>query len=53
MRKESPHVPGPLSAWMAELTRVWPELSRPQIKLLGQYSLGMVLAEGSGLTKGS
>ncbi len=36
---------------MAELASVWPELSRPQIKVLAQYSMGMVLAEGSGLSR--
>lgn len=51
MRKESPHVPPALSAWIAELASVWPELSRPQIKVLAQYSMGMVLAEGSGLSR--
>ena len=43
--------PPALSAWIAELASVWPELSRPQIKMLAQYSLGTVLAEGSGLSR--
>jgi len=51
MRKESPNVPAALSAWIAELASVWPDLSRPQIKILAQYSLGMVLAEGGGLSR--
>jgi hypothetical protein len=51
MRKESPDVPPALSAWIAELASVWPHLSRPQVKILAQYSLGMVLAEGSGLSR--
>jgi hypothetical protein len=51
MPKASPDVPPALSAWMAELASVWPGLSRPQIKVLAQYSLGMVLAEGSGLSR--
>jgi hypothetical protein len=51
MHKQSPHVPPALSAWTTELASVWPELSRPQIKVLAQYSMGMVLAEGSGLSR--
>ena len=43
--------PAALSAWMAELASVWPDLSRPQVKMLAQYSMGMVLAEGGGLTR--
>lgn len=44
-------MPPALSAWIAELASVWPHLSRPQVKILAQYSLGMVLAEGSGLSR--
>jgi len=45
-------VPPPaLSAWIAELTSVWSELSVPQTRTLAVYSMGMVLAESSGLTK--
>lgn len=44
-------MPPALSAWMAELASVWPELSLPQVKMLAQYSMGMVLAEGSGLCR--
>lgn len=51
MRKESPRVPPALSAWIAELASVWPKLSRPQIKVLAEYSAGMILAEGSGLSR--
>ena len=51
MHTESPHVPPALWAWTTELASVWPELSRPQIKVLAQYSMGMVLAEGSGLSR--
>lgn len=43
--------PAALSAWNAELASVWPELSVPQIKMLAQYSMGMVLAESSGLCR--
>ena len=43
--------PAALSAWIAELASAWPDLSVPQIKMLAQYSLGMVLAESSGLCR--
>lgn len=43
--------PAALSAWNAELASAWPELSVPQIKMLAQYSMGMVLAESSGLCR--
>lgn len=43
--------PAALSAWNAELASAWPELSVPQIKMLAQYSMGMVLAESSGLSR--
>lgn len=43
--------PTALSAWIAELTSVWPDLSVPQVKMLAQYSMGMVLAESSGLCR--
>jgi hypothetical protein len=43
--------PAALSAWIAELASVWPDLSRPQIKMLAQYSMGMILAESSGLSR--
>jgi hypothetical protein len=43
--------PEALSAWIAELASVWPDLSVPQTKMLAQYSMGMVLAESSGLTR--
>ncbi|MCE9591913.1 MAG: hypothetical protein K8S99_15490 [Planctomycetes bacterium] len=36
---------------MNELASVWPQLSRPQVKVLAQYSLGVHLAEGSGLSR--
>ena len=39
-----------LSPWMAELETAFPHLSRPQIKVLAQYSLGMVLAGRCGLS---
>jgi len=51
MRKESPHVPPALSAWIAELASVWPALARPQIGVLAEYSTGMLLAEGSGWSR--
>ena len=43
--------PAALSAWNAELASVWPELSAPQVKMLAQYSMGMILAESSGLCR--
>lgn len=43
--------PAALSAWNAELASVWPGLSVPQIRMLAQYSMGMVLAESSGLCR--
>ena len=43
--------PAALSAWTTELARVWPDLSRPQIKMLAQYSMGMILAESCGLSR--
>lgn len=42
--------PETLSAWIAELESVFPHLSRPQIKVLAQYSLGMVMAGRCGLS---
>lgn len=36
---------------MTELASVWPHLSGPQVKGLAQYSLGVHLAEGSGLSR--
>lgn len=38
-----------LSAWIAELESAFAHLSRPQVKVLAQYSLGMVLAGRCGL----
>lgn len=38
-----------LSACIKELQSVFPHLSKPQIKVLAQYSLGMMLARGCGL----
>jgi hypothetical protein len=42
--------PAALSAWIAELESVFPHLSRPQVKVLAEYSLGMVLAGRCGLS---
>ncbi|HYE19022.1 MAG TPA: transposase [Tepidisphaeraceae bacterium] len=42
--------PAALSAWIAELETVFLHLSKPQIKVLAQYSLGMVLAGRCGLS---
>ena len=42
--------PAALSAWTAELEGVFPHLSKPQVKVLAEYSLGMVLAGGCGLS---
>lgn len=39
-----------LSAWNAELEGVFPFLSKPQVKVLAQYSMGIVLAERCGLS---
>ena len=36
---------------MSELASVWPHLSGPQVKGLAQYSLGVHLAEGIGLSR--
>lgn len=41
--------PAALSAWIAELESVFPHLSKPQVKVLAQYSLGMALAGRCGL----
>jgi len=43
-------LPG-LSAWIAELSSAFPNLSKPQIKRLAEYSLGMILAQASGLSR--
>jgi hypothetical protein len=48
MPRKLPRVPPALSAWIAEAAGVWPELPRPQITVPAQYSIGMILAEGSG-----
>lgn len=42
--------PSALSAWIAELETVFPHLSKPQAKVLAEYSLGMVLAGRCGLS---
>jgi hypothetical protein len=39
-----------LSAWTAELARAFPHLSGPQVGVLAQYSMGMVLAGRCGLS---
>jgi hypothetical protein len=39
-----------LSAWTAELASAFPELSGPQVKVLAEYSMGMVLAGRCGLS---
>lgn len=44
------HLPG-LSAWTAELRSAFPNLTKPQVKRLAEYSLGMILAQGSGLSR--
>lgn len=43
--------PTALSAWIAELASVWPDLTVPQVKMLAQYSMGMILAESSGMCR--
>lgn len=43
--------PAALSAWTAELASVWPDLTVPQVKMLAQYSTGMILAESSGICR--
>jgi hypothetical protein len=42
--------PRALSAWTAELASAFPHLSKPQSKVLAEYSLGMVLAGRCGLS---
>ena len=42
--------PPTLSAWATELASAFPALSRPQVKVLAEYSLGMVLAGRCGLS---
>lgn len=42
--------PVALSAWTAELEGVFGHLSKPQLKVLAEYSLGMVLAGRCGLS---
>lgn len=42
--------PVALSAWTAELEGVFGHLSKPQVKVLAEYSLGMVLAGRCGLS---
>lgn len=39
-----------LSAWMAELEAAFAHLSKPQVKVLAQYSLGMTLSGRCGLS---
>ena len=43
--------PRALSAWTAELASAFPELSGPQVKVLAEYSMGMVLAGRCGLSR--
>src|SRR5205823_2182619 len=35
---------GPLYAWMQELTKTFPDLSKPQLKGLAEWTFGMILA---------
>ena len=42
--------PRALSAWTAELASAFPHLSKPQAKVLGEHSMGMVLAGRCGLS---
>lgn len=42
--------PRALSAWTAELASAFSHLSRPQMKVLAEYSMGMVLAGRCGLS---
>jgi hypothetical protein len=39
-----------LSAWTAELASAFPRLSGPQVKVLAEYSMGMVMAGRCGLS---
>lgn len=39
------------STWTLELCQAFPHLSKPQAKQLAEFSQGMVLAEGSGLSR--
>src|SRR5260221_13312564 len=42
--------PAALSAWIAELESVFPHLSKPQVKVLAEYSAGMIAARRCGLS---
>ena len=42
--------PRALSAWTAELASAFPQLSKPQVKVLAEYSMGTVLAGRCGLS---
>src|SRR4051794_30201683 len=50
--QEVPHVREPprLSAWAGGLASGFPRLSQPPVKVLAQYSLGVVLAGRCGLS---
>src|SRR6266480_918848 len=39
----------PLYVWTTELTKTFPELSKPQRKGLAEWSFGMILARGCSL----
>ena len=42
--------PRALLTWTAELASALPQLSKPQVKVLAEYSIGMVLAGRCGLS---
>ncbi len=42
--------PEPLSQWIETVSTMLPNLSRPQAKVLGYWSYGMVLAKSCGIT---
>ena len=44
------HLPG-LSTWTSELCEAFPNLSKPQVKRLAEYSLGMIIAQAIGLSR--
>jgi hypothetical protein len=40
----------PLSQWIETVSSAFPQLSRPQAKVLALWSYGMVLAKSCGIT---
>ena len=44
-------IPISVSQWRSEVSRQFPQLSKPQASALAEYSLGIVLANGCGLSR--